>query len=129
MCQITERLTSAKTPYGDVILRKGGDFVENIINSVIEKIIIERNKTVENALFAEVRSIATENGIETKFILNEKNIINALKKQVRQKPIFWNNELYLCPNCHRAEYIKQRDALDVYCGFCGQWIDWGGANG
>lgn len=50
--------------------------------------------------------------------------ISALEKQIPKKPIFWNKELYICPNCHRAEYIKQRDALDVYCGFCGQWIDW-----
>lgn len=102
--------------------------MENI-ESMIEKIIVERNKTVDNAIMGEIQKIAVENGIETKIILDERNIINALKKQVRQKPIFWNNELYICPNCHRAEYIKQRDALDVYCGFCGQLIDWGGENG
>lgn len=92
--------------------------------SMLDKIIIERNKAVDSAVIMEIQKIAIENGIETKFILNERNIVNALKKQVRQKPIFWNNELYICPNCHRAEYIKQRDALDAYCGFCGQWIDW-----
>ena len=97
--------------------------MENI-ESIIDRIIIERNKSVDSAVIMEIQKIAIENGIETKFILNERNIVNALKKQVRQKPIFWNNELYICPNCHRAEYIKQRDALDAYCGFCGQWIDW-----
>lgn len=102
--------------------------MENI-ESIIDRIIIERNKSVDSAVIMEIQKIAIENGLETKFILNEKNIINALKKQVRQKPIFWNNALYICPNCHRAEYIKQRDALDVYCGFCGQLIDWGGTNG
>lgn len=102
--------------------------MENAEN-IIDRIIIERKKSIDNVIMGEIQQIAFENGIETKFILNEKNIIDALKKQIRQKPIFWNNELYICPNCHRAEYIKQRDALDVYCGFCGQWIDWGGANG
>ena len=102
--------------------------MENIEN-IIEKIIIERNKSVDSAVIMEIQKIAIENGIGTKVILNEKNIIYALKKQVRQKPIFWNNELYICPNCYRAEYIKQRDALDEYCGFCGQRIDRGGANG
>ena len=98
------------------------------MENIIDRIIVERNKSVDSAVIMEIQKIASENGIETKFILNERNIVNALKKQVRQKPIFWNNELYICPNCHRAEYIKQRDALDVYCGFCGQRIDWGGTN-
>ncbi|MBO7230085.1 MAG: hypothetical protein J6V20_01560 [Bacteroidaceae bacterium] len=48
----------------------------------------------------------------------------AIEKQMRRKPIYWNNKMYICPNCHRAEYIKQRDGLDVYCGGCGQLIDW-----
>ena len=48
----------------------------------------------------------------------------ALEKQIAKKPIYWNNEMYICPNCHRAEYIKQRDGLDVHCGGCGQLIDW-----
>lgn len=48
----------------------------------------------------------------------------AIGKQMRQKPIYWNNQMYICPNCHRAEYIKQRDGLDVFCGGCGQLIDW-----
>lgn len=53
-----------------------------------------------------------------------KTVIKALDKQIAKKPIYWNNEMYICPNCHRAEYIKQRDGLDVYCGGCGQLIDW-----
>jgi hypothetical protein len=92
--------------------------------SLTEKLIIERNKSVDSAVIMEIQKIAIENGIETKFTLNERNILNALKNQIAKKPIYWNNETYICPNCHRAEYIKQRDGLDVYCGGCGQLIDW-----
>lgn len=48
----------------------------------------------------------------------------ALKKQIPKEPLKFNEKLYLCPNCHGAEYIRHRDALDTYCGFCGQAIDW-----
>lgn len=92
--------------------------------SMIEKITIERNKKVDSAILGESQKIATENGIETKIVLNEKKVADALRKQIPQKPIYWCNKLYICPNCHIAEYIKQRDALDTYCGFCGQKIDW-----
>lgn len=95
------------------------------MDSIIDKVIIERNKSVDSAVIMEIQKIAVEGGIETKFTLNERNILNALKKQIPKKPIYWNNEMYICPNCHRAEYIKQRDGLDVYCGGCGQLIDWG----
>lgn len=51
--------------------------------------------------------------------------IDAMEKQIPKKPIlFGSKHIYLCPNCHRTEYIKRRDALDTYCGFCGQSIDW-----
>lgn len=51
--------------------------------------------------------------------------IEALEKQIPKKPIlFGSKHIHLCPNCHRAEYIKRRDALDTYCGLCGQLIDW-----
>lgn len=54
-----------------------------------------------------------------------KKAIYALEKHVPKKPILFSSEhIYLCPNCHRTDYIKRRDALDAYCGFCGQSIDW-----
>lgn len=51
--------------------------------------------------------------------------LRALEKQIPKKPINWANTKFICPSCHRAEYIVQSDALDTYCGFCGQAIDWG----
>ena len=50
--------------------------------SMLDKIIIERNKAVDSAVIMEIQKIAVENGIETKFVLNEKNIIDAIKKQI-----------------------------------------------
>ena len=69
-----------------------------------EKLIIERNKSVDSAVMVEIKKIAVEGGIETKFTLNERNILNALKKQIPQKPlldtIFPSGvEWYRCPSC------------------------------
>ena len=49
--------------------------------------------------------------------------VDAIEKQIPKKPLKYKL-IYLCPNCYRPEYIKQRGALDTHCGFCGQAIDW-----
>ena len=58
------------------------------MENIIDRIIIERNKSVDSAVIMEIQKIASENGIETKFILNEKNIVNALKKANSTKTDF-----------------------------------------
>ena len=81
-------------------------------NKIIERILIERNKTVDNMILGEVRKIATENRIDTNIILNEKAIVSALKKQIPIKPlIIFGRKAYThslgrlmhfhCPNCQR----------------------------
>lgn len=63
-------------------------------------------------------------------------IKGALEKQIPKKPI-WHvlskykngnvkEGVWKCPTCLRIEYVKRRDALDTYCGFCGQKIDYEG---
>ena len=54
---------------------------------VVEKIAIERNKTVDGLISGEIRTIAKENGIDTKIVINEKAIISALEKQIPKKPV------------------------------------------
>lgn len=49
------------------------------MSSAIEKIIIERNKTADSAILGEIQKIAVENGVETKIVLNEKNVADALR--------------------------------------------------
>lgn len=94
--------------------------------SMVEKIIIERNKTVDNAILGEIQKIAVENGIETKIILNEKAIVNAIQKQTPLKAKIslngttdWNTRCR-CPSCGNYIFDSQK-----YCAECGQRIDWG----
>ena len=104
--------------------------MENI-ESIIDRIIIERNKSVDSAVIMEIQKIAIENGIETKFILNEKNIIDAFKKQIPQKPKgdYHSCPHYRCPNCNSSVKMYETDNIYPHCAFCGQKLDWGGANG
>lgn len=49
------------------------------MQSVVEKIMIERAKKVDSVILGEIQQIAVENGLETKIILNEKNVLDALR--------------------------------------------------
>ena len=101
------------------------DYMANII----EKIIVERNKSVDSAILGEIQQIAVENGIETKIILNEKNVADAFRKQIPQKPIDDRFPWAICPTCGGSiwlenvmEHIQCEEAS--YCEHCGQAIDW-----
>lgn len=94
--------------------------------NVIEKIIIERNEAVDNAILGEIKQIAVEEGIETKITLNKKNVVDALKKQIPQKVNIsltgttdWNTRCR-CPICRKDLFDGQK-----YCSDCGQLLDWG----
>lgn len=102
------------------------------MESMIEKIIIERNKAVDSAILGEIQKIAVENGIETKIVLNEKAVANALKKQIPQRPGFEGDgyddsgnliyDTWICPNC--GDRYELGYEIHQYCPVCGQSIDW-----
>lgn len=94
---------------------------------IINKIAVERAKTIDNAIFGEIQEIAVENGIETKIVLNEKAVLNALEKQIPKKPeqthqlnFFW------CSECDRAIKKRIENSIKVisHCPYCGQALDW-----
>ena len=78
--------------------------------SVIERIIIERNKKIDSLILGEIRRIATENGIDTIVNLNDKAIVSALEKQIPKKP------LQACG--HNTNRTMN------FCPICGQALDW-----
>ena len=86
--------------------------------SIVEKIIIARNKNVDNAILGEIRKIAVENNIETEIILNEKAIVNALAKATAVPPR--NGGWLYCPVCGKDICLEKPN----YCSVCGQRIDW-----
>lgn len=100
--------------------------------SVIEKIIIERNEKVDNAILGEIQQIAVEEGIETKITLNKKAVVDALRKQIPQKPDYEGDgyddsgniiyDTWICPNCGDRYEVDYE--THCYCPMCGQRIDW-----
>ena len=98
--------------------------MDNEIRENIESIIIERHKTVDNMIAGEILKIASENGIDTKIILNEKAIVEALKKQIPRNPlcISGDYDAPICPECKQLV-----DDTEHYCSTCGQALDWSDA--
>lgn len=105
----------------------------NYLDSFIERISIERAKKVDELILGEITQIAEENGIDTKIVLNEKKISEALKKQIPQKPDFEGDgyddvgemvyDTWICPNCGGRYELDYE--IHNYCPMCGQRIDLG----
>lgn len=98
-----------------------------MLSSIFEKITIDRNKTVDNMIWGEIHKIATENGIDTNIILNEKAIVSILKKQIPQKPTHLDSvPHYRCPCCNDAVKLYEDSPTYPirYCNWCGQALDW-----
>lgn len=102
------------------------------IASMIEKIIVERNEKVDNAILGEIKQIAIEEGIETRITLNKKAVLDALRKQIPEKPHFEGDgyddsgnliyDTWICPNCEDRYEVDYE--IHQYCPMCGQRIDW-----
>jgi hypothetical protein len=111
---------------------------DNELNEMIERVLIQRNKTVDNMILGEIRKIATENGIDTIITLNEKAIIQALKNFAEVKHGKWlpivKQDNYLdppycdtikCSECGEEADVSFHDAK--YCYMCGAKMDGGKA--
>jgi hypothetical protein len=99
--------------------------------SLVEKIMVERNREINNAILGTIVNIANENGIA--ITLNEQAIIDALKKQIPKKPVnktkhdnstakhYENCNIVVCPLCNGRLKLKSKGK---YCDKCGQALDW-----
>ena len=92
-----------------------------MINEVVERILIQRNKTVDDMILGEIRKIATENGVDTIITLNDKAIIQALRRSVPMKPLHIAGyyDMSICSCCKQII-----DETERYCSTCGQALDW-----
>lgn len=92
--------------------------IDDINRNIIDRIVVERSKQFDSAIFGEIQQIAIENGIETRITMNEKAIADALKKQIPMKP---KDEGWLyCPVCGKDVCVDKPE----YCSDCGQKLDW-----
>lgn len=97
----------------------------NVVNKFVEKIVVEHSEKVDGLLFGEIQRMATDEGFETKITLYKSTIMDALRKQIPQKPLDIPLEAWLyCPSC--GGKLDDREKKD-YCADCGQKIDWSDA--
>lgn len=98
-------------------------------NVIVEKIVVQRAKALDDAILGEINKIINENGHLTVVELNEKAIVEALEKQIPKKPIDDRYPWSICPVCggsmnleHIQEHIQNQEVS--HCEHCGQKIDW-----
>lgn len=106
--------------------------IDDINRNIIDRIVVERSKQLDSAIFGEIQQIAIEYGIETRITMNEKAIADALKKQIPYKPKEYEDKYYAC-NCgnillmkwkkYPTELTPKSKGLP-YCLACGQKLDW-----
>ena len=105
-----------------------------MIKELVEKIIIERNKVIEDVIWLEIQEIVKENEVETKIVINEKAVVNALNKQMPKKPEYYGDgysegklvyDYAKCPVCGRNDFEYDINNWGCnYCPDCGQALDW-----
>ena len=94
---------------------------------IFNHIGIQIAESFDNAIVEKIKEIAQEEGINSLVLLNKKEIVAALAKEIPEKPNVHglregreiNTVSYTCPMCN--EHIGR----DRYCKHCGQALDWG----
>ena len=100
--------------------------------SITEKLCVQMVDNYETAVVEEIAAAARSAGVTDCTVLNKKAILDALNKQLPQKPIHDSLADRACPSCDA--YIPF-DALNDrisdapnFCKHCGQALDWGKEN-
>ena len=97
------------------------------ISEIVNEIIVERRKAVDDAILVEIQQIATENGFKTEVILNETAIVKAIRNYTPIKPTArthcYPEGQYECSAC-RCGLVANKKWKQKYCPECGQAVDW-----
>lgn len=109
-------------------------FPENIqveyngyMGSVTSEIAVKMADRYEEAVCKQIAMEARAEGISDLTVLNKWAILNAIKKQIPQKPWYRKEEDadgWACPACHMGVTVDHGRIKDTFCSHCGQAIDW-----
>lgn len=93
------------------------------VASIVEEIEIKRTKSLESMILGECLQIATENGFTTKYTINEKFVLNALRRAADNRAR-WKGKRgdYTCSRC-KAEAPNDGYYPAPYCYECGAEMD------
>ena len=103
-------------------------FPENIhveydgaVGSIQNEIAVRMAEKYEDFVIQQIAMEARAEGVSDLTVLNKEAILNAIKKQIPQKPVDKDDwKVYgHCPVCRKLVHIGED-----YCDQCGQAIDW-----
>ena len=103
-------------------------FPENIhveydgaVGSIQNEIAVRMAEKYEDFVVKQIAMEARAEGVSDLTVLNKKAILDAIKKQIPQKPVDKDDrEMYgHCAVCRKLVHIGED-----YCDQCGQAIDW-----
>lgn len=112
---------------------------DDLITRVTEKLCVQMVDNYETAVAEEIASAARAAGVTDCTVLNKEAILDALKKQIPQKPTYVDtrfrnhgkhigacssiDKCYKCPTCW--SHIFHVWDSEKHCVYCGQALDWG----
>ena len=103
--------------------------------SAINQMIVQQVESIDDKICKEIHDMAVSNGIDDVYLLDKKQILSALEKQIPKNPIgIYDENIYhiddddyiyepalfgICPVCNK----EVQDGM-LFCSFCGQALDW-----
>ena len=97
---------------------------ENDTVSTIQKVAVQMQEKIDDAIVAEIIKTAIEQGITDLYILDKKNIMAALQKQIPMKVAYSDTYSHTCPACGRLMIYDCFGEAGDFCRDCGQALDW-----
>ena len=91
---------------------------DNLVQRVTRKMMVEFVDKFDVYIVCQIAQTARNSGISDLAVIDEKMVLEMLKKQIPVKPF-----IYQCP-C--GEFVDKRWS---YCPYCGQAFDWGAEDG
>ena len=95
--------------------------------SVSNQIVVKMAEKYDDFIVSQIAMEARAEGISDLTVLNKWAILNAIKKQIPQKPWYGREEDaegWACPACHLGVTVDHGRIKDTFCSHCGQAIDW-----
>ena len=95
--------------------------------SINNEIAVKMAEQYDDFIVSQIVMEARAEGISDLTVLNKLAIMNAIKKQIPQKPWYRREEDaegWSCPACHMGVTVDHGRIKDTFCSHCGQAIDW-----
>lgn len=96
---------------------------DSTIISTTHNVLIKAVNGIDDDIVNQIKIMAMHKGIDTVYLLDKKNILSALEKQIPKKVevIDKNYGYYSCRACGLAVTYR----VHKYCCRCGQALEWG----